>query len=109
MIRRSSARTSSEPAPAPATGNPGASGRREWSDEERAAWRRRREERRAKQRAQNIVRAAQMHEARLNDVKEDVPQPVAVVKSLPSAFVGCSGWYYWHWRECFYPPTIPGA
>ena len=21
--------------------------------------------------------------------------------------VGCSGWFYWHWRDCFYPPSEP--
>lgn len=23
------------------------------------------------------------------------------------AYVGCSGWFYWHWRGNFYPETIP--
>ena len=23
------------------------------------------------------------------------------------AFVGCSGWYYWHWRGDFYPAGLP--
>lgn len=22
-------------------------------------------------------------------------------------FIGCSGWYYWHWRGKFYPTTLP--
>jgi uncharacterized protein YecE (DUF72 family) len=21
--------------------------------------------------------------------------------------LGCSGWFYWHWRETFYPPGVP--
>jgi uncharacterized protein YecE (DUF72 family) len=21
--------------------------------------------------------------------------------------VGCSGWFYWHWRRTFYPPALP--
>lgn len=21
--------------------------------------------------------------------------------------IGCSGWYYWHWKGTFYPPDIP--
>ena len=25
----------------------------------------------------------------------------------PGAPVGCSGWFYWHWRDCFYPPGVP--
>ena len=36
-----------------------------YSDDARAAWRAKREERRAKQRAQNIIRARKMHVARL--------------------------------------------
>ena len=24
-----------------------------------------------------------------------------------NAFVGCSGWFYWHWRNLFYPEEIP--
>jgi len=23
--------------------------------------------------------------------------------------VGCSGWFYWHWRDQFYPPGLPGT
>src|SRR5688572_26505416 len=23
------------------------------------------------------------------------------------AYVGCSGWYYWHWGGAFYPPGLP--
>ena len=23
--------------------------------------------------------------------------------------VGCSGWFYWHWRECFYPQGAPSS
>lgn len=26
---------------------------------------------------------------------------------LPASKVGCSGWFYWHWRETFYPPAMP--
>jgi uncharacterized protein YecE (DUF72 family) len=21
--------------------------------------------------------------------------------------IGCSGWFYWHWRDMFYPPGVP--
>ena len=21
--------------------------------------------------------------------------------------IGCSGWFYWHWRDTFYPPGVP--
>lgn len=23
--------------------------------------------------------------------------------------IGCSGWYYWHWGKCFYPPDLPSS
>jgi uncharacterized protein YecE (DUF72 family) len=77
-------------------------------DELRKLRRQRREERRARQRAQNVIRAQQMHEARLafeldSGAKTTQSQPREIV------FVGCSGWFYWHWRECFYPPTIPSS
>ncbi len=26
---------------------------------------------------------------------------------LPAINVGCSGWFYWHWRGAFYPETLP--
>lgn len=56
---------------------------------------------REKQRVANIVRAAKMHLARLEDA-------VTGSFSLPQkVHVGCSGWFYWHWREIFYPESIP--
>src|SRR5687768_13848548 len=61
--------------------------------------------RRARQRAENPARAAQMHAARLAwerashpDVPADTP-----AKQL---HVGCSGWFYWHWAGTFYPPEL---
>jgi uncharacterized protein YecE (DUF72 family) len=75
----------------------------------RMAWRARREERRAKQRAQNIVRAAKMHEARLAYERErDVPDPPPTPTGS-TIQVGCSGWYYWHWRDSFYPHGLPSS
>src|SRR5438067_522361 len=81
------------------------------ADKTREAWRARREERRAKQRAQNIVRARKMHEARLEYeqshplrlLKFDVEIPDSEKKARPESFIGCSGWYYRHWGDCFYP------
>ncbi len=71
--------------------------------EERRA---KREARRAKQRQDNFGRARKMHETRL-----------AAPPALPSLFsgngdstrinVGCSGWFYWHWRNNFYPADLP--
>jgi uncharacterized protein YecE (DUF72 family) len=87
------------------------------SDETRAAWRARREERRAKQRAQNIVRAQKMHAERLEYERShppslksaDVPVPHGDKKSRRKLYVGCSGWYYWHWRDSFYPKGQPSS
>jgi len=72
--------------------------------EERRA---KREARRAKQRAGNVGRAAKMHVARL--LAENVPEPVAApdAPALLAIQVGCSGWFYWHWRGGFYPPEMP--
>ncbi len=65
--------------------------------------RERREARRAKQREQNIVRAAQMHAARLayerSDIDVQKPRPVGTATTY---HVGCSGWYYWHWKDHLY-------
>jgi uncharacterized protein YecE (DUF72 family) len=71
--------------------------------EERRA---RREERRAKQRVVNVTRARKMHAARVAyEAEHGPPQPFT-----PRAghYVGCSGWYYWHWGNgLFYPREIP--
>lgn len=69
--------------------------------------RERREARRAKQREQNVLRAAKMHQARLAHERENAAeQPIAVSQTaaptLPTYHVGCSGWYYWHWRDHIY-------
>ena len=69
------------------------------SPEERRA---RKLERREKQRQANAGRALKMRAARL------APEfPVfSTPKTLPAINVGCSGWFYWHWRNLFYPPKI---
>ena len=61
----------------------------------------RRDERRAKQREQNVFRAEAMHRARLAFEAEVRPSPS---DNAPAHNVGCSGWFYWHWRGSFYPP-----
>lgn len=49
-----------------------------------------------------------MHELRC--ASEQAHDPVdAWAQSLPPVLVGCSGWYYWHWRDCFYPAELPGS
>jgi uncharacterized protein YecE (DUF72 family) len=94
--------------------------KQEYSEEERqawrAAWRARRQERRAKQRLANVDRAKAMHGARM--AAEKLKSPLAVRKSgrrtrpgegvrSPQFFIGCSGWYYWHWGGAFYPDDLP--
>lgn len=74
--------------------------------EERRA---RREARRVKQRAANVGRAAKMHAARLAAEREPKREPPAraPTRPQPRVHVGCSGWFYWHWRGGFYPSDLP--
>ncbi|HUR44440.1 MAG TPA: DUF72 domain-containing protein, partial [Candidatus Saccharimonadales bacterium] len=46
-----------------------------------------------------------MREARL---VLELPKPPNE-QPLPILNVGCSGWFYWHWRNLFYPSEIPTA
>ncbi len=49
-----------------------------------------------------------MHAARLaskNGEELFMLRPKA--ESLPQINVGCSGWFYWHWRGGFYPEDMP--
>ena len=64
-----------------------------------------REARRARQREENVGRAAQMHLARLA-WEEEAKQPTVTASPLPQFNVGCSGWFYWHWRGGFYPAAL---
>lgn len=66
--------------------------------EERRA---RKAERREKQRAANVGRAAKMRLARLAHEAEHPPSTAP--PAAPRDNIGCSGWYYWHWRGDFYP------
>lgn len=72
--------------------------------ERKAARRAAREAKRVKQRAENLGRAKTMRAAR-------IAEPVVSRESgngLPPAInVGCSGWFYWHWKRCFYPGDLP--
>ena len=73
--------------------------------EERRA---KREARRAKQREENVGRAAKMHAARLAWERDAGPRASApATSSMPQVHVGCSGWFYWHWRGGFYPAELP--
>src|SRR4051812_3892203 len=73
-------------------------------------WRAKRALRREKQRALNVSRAASMHAARLaweNELKCRVRGEAAAGNS--GIHVGCSGWFYWHWRGRFYPSEMATA
>ena len=73
--------------------------------EERRA---KREERREKQRGANIGRAAKMHAARLEaESSPTIPDVHGMDDEAQKYFVGCSGWFYWHWRGIFYPDGLP--
>ena len=75
----------------------------------------RREARREKQRAENAGRAKKMHEARVAYEQELAEAGVSAGKAVApekqggplQLHVGCSGWFYWHWRDRFYPPETP--
>jgi uncharacterized protein YecE (DUF72 family) len=67
--------------------------------------RERRRLRRENQRKDNFGRAAKMHAARLQMESEDHGKSAAGLKA--SAYVGCSGWFYWKWRGLFYPDDLP--
>lgn len=65
--------------------------------------RERRRLRREKQRLGNIARAEKMHVARLaGKIAEYAHTP----KLQSSVHVGCSGWFYWKWRDTFYPKDM---
>jgi uncharacterized protein YecE (DUF72 family) len=67
--------------------------------------RERREARRAKQREQNILRAAKMHAARIAYEREHATPAAPPLRTVPTKtefHVGCSGWFYWHWRDHIY-------
>ena len=73
--------------------------------EERRA---KREARRVKQREANIGRAAKMHQARLEAAQQAVLPPATTRSAKEQELhIGCSGWFYWHWRGDFYPHDLP--
>ena len=71
-------------------------------------WRAKREEKREKQRTANVGRAAKMHAARLEAESKPVFSSLQTVgEDSQEYYVGCSGWFYWHWRGIFYPEGLP--
>jgi uncharacterized protein YecE (DUF72 family) len=90
-----------------------------------------REARRERQRQENVLRAQKMHVARVE--AEELGEPVGAdaarsselrtefagagpagsrsvgdaVAAQREFYVGCSGWFYWHWRDTVYPKELP--
>jgi uncharacterized protein YecE (DUF72 family) len=54
----------------------------------------------------NAGRAAKMRAARLAFEKTN-ESPTTKRPAPPRLNIGCSGWFYWHWRERFYPAGTP--
>ena len=67
--------------------------------------RERRRLRREKQRIENVGRAEKMHLARLAWASVERGRSGPSLEA--SAYVGCSGWFYWKWRGQFYPTDLP--
>lgn len=67
--------------------------------------REKRELKRQKQRENNVLRASKMHKLRLAShipPKVKLPEP----RETKTYHIGCSGWFYWHWRNVFYPEDL---
>ena len=63
---------------------------------------------REQQRQANIGRARKMHFARVErKMNADPPRLRAKGRKARQIHVGCSGWFYWHWRGDFYPANLP--
>lgn len=76
------------------------------SPEAIAERRARRAERRQKQRDANVGRAEKMHQIKLTE--RDREKGSEILPSLSGrTYIGCSGWYYWHWKGHFYPADTP--
>jgi uncharacterized protein YecE (DUF72 family) len=69
----------------------------------------RRVARRVKQRAENANRAIKMHLARLawDKIEPSAATRMVIAEPRLQLHVGCSGWFYWHWRGGFYPGELP--
>src|SRR5687768_1813885 len=67
----------------------------------------RRAARREEQRQANIGRARKMHLARVENERSGNCQAPAIPDEKYQLYVGCSGWFYWHWRGAFYPADLP--
>ena len=61
---------------------------------------------RDQQRQANIGRARKMHLARVEHDRSEKLQPPASREKHRKLYLGCSGWFYWHWRGAFYPREL---
>lgn len=77
------------------------------SPEETEQRRAKRAARRDAQRQTNLGRAAKMHVARMKAAAAEAPHTSN--QPLRTTNIGCSGWYYWHWKGHFYPDDVPRA
>jgi len=77
---------------------------------EREQRKKRREARRAKQRIENVNRAKNMHLARVAGEYSGLHLPREQRASAEPTFcIGCSGWFYWHWKDAFHPAGMPSS
>jgi uncharacterized protein YecE (DUF72 family) len=73
-----------------------------------------REVRRQRQRDANLHRAAAMHRARRQWEREHAAEekpfrPLPGIRAgRQELYIGCSGWFYWHWRDHLYA-NVPGS
>ena len=63
----------------------------------------RRTERREKQRQANVLRASIMHHLRFTNPSSASTAGQGLGRPI---HIGCSGWYYWHWKGKFYPADV---
>jgi uncharacterized protein YecE (DUF72 family) len=48
-----------------------------------------------------------MHLARVENESSGNSKALAIQDEKDQLYVGCSGWFYWHWRGAFYPADLP--
>ncbi len=63
--------------------------------------------RRDKQRGWNVLRAEKMHAVRVAQAAREKIAPKIKNIKTQQYFIGCSGWYYWHWQGAFYAADLP--
>jgi uncharacterized protein YecE (DUF72 family) len=67
----------------------------------------RRAARREKQRLANVGRAHKMRLARIELDEQETLRKREPDGKGRQLYIGCSGWFYWHWRGTFYPEELP--